>query len=122
MTEAEELPAVLRDYATSDRAFVVDSWRESDMWRAISRSKRSHATPWDREAWRAAAARRAERVIDAGAHTIVVAGAPGDADTIAGWAIGGPDCLLYVYVRAGLRGAGIARAMIAALGNPPAPL
>lgn len=40
-------------------------------------------------------------------------------DIVGGWACGNTSALMYVYVRYGFRGMGIARALHTALGSPP---
>lgn len=104
------MPVALRPLAETDRAYVVSTWQHNY-------ADAAGVVGAEREAWRVEVGRMLAALL-AGGAACVVACDDADPDTIVGWAIASraTKTLHFVYVRAELRGTGIARQLVEAVG------
>ena len=101
-------PFQIRPANAGDAAYVLHSWRSS-----FAYSKRADLQAYDEDLYFFLMARFVQRLFKDKGTDIVVACNPADPGTVIGFAVlTGPE-LHYVYVRKGLRGYGVARALLA---------
>lgn len=104
------MPVALRPFAETDRAYVVSTWQHNY-------ADAAGVVGADREAWRAEVGRMLAALLAAGA-SCVVACDDADPDTIVGWTLAtrATKTLHFAYVRAELRGTGVGRQLVEAVG------
>lgn len=109
----ESLPIVFRDAGPDDLQLVADSWCKSyarSNWAAFFKTRGQNYTR--------AQDRLLKRILGRGARLIIAAWSEGP-ELILGWACYEGSTLHYVWVREQWQGKGVARAMIAAIPEPP---
>ena len=102
-----DLDVKLRELKDSDRAFVLNSWKESYRWAPEIRWVPNHAYFHEMN-------RRVEDLLKRG--NVLVACNPVDDDHIVGWCCTEGSTLHYVYVKTPIRGEGYAMGLIKAAG------
>jgi GNAT superfamily N-acetyltransferase len=101
-------PFLLRLGVNDDVPYVMDSWLQQERRaerRGLVAIEGHRFLPWQKTMQR--------QILGRSTVHLVVACLPDDPTVILGWAVTGPRCVYYVYVRESSRRLGLAKAMLA---------